>query len=72
MKDFLYVLPALACPVGMGLMMWFMMRSGGKKTTPQDAAADPRQQELDSLRQEIDGLRAKLDRPAPADRERTP
>ncbi|GAA3815053.1 hypothetical protein [Streptomyces chiangmaiensis] len=70
MSHFLYVLPALACPVGMGLMMWFMMRSGGKKTTAAEAA-DPRQQELDTLRQEIAGLRTKLDLPAPAERERT-
>lgn len=67
MKDFLYVLPALACPVGMGAMMWFMMR-GNKK--PADQAADPREQELAALRNEIADLRNTPSRPA--DREHTP
>ncbi|HJT75891.1 MAG TPA: hypothetical protein VJ739_01710 [Gemmataceae bacterium] len=69
MSQFLYVLPALACPIGMGAMMWFMMRSGSQKTTP-PAAEDPRQQELAALRTEIAGLRNKLDQTGTADRER--
>ncbi|WP_327432916.1 hypothetical protein [Streptomyces sp. NBC_01236] len=56
MSQILYVLPALACPVGMGAMMWFMMRSG-HKSTAQAAAADPREKELAALREEIADLR---------------
>ncbi|MGI5512300.1 hypothetical protein [Streptomyces sp. CA-106131] len=68
MSQILYVLPALACPVGMGAMMWFMMRSGNKNTAA--PAADPREQELASLRKEIADLRKKV--PAPAQRGHTP
>ena len=45
----------LACPIGMGLMMWMMMR--GNRSQPQDAPPDPTQAEMDRLRAEIDGLR---------------
>jgi len=64
MDKLLYLLPALACPVGMGLMMWLMMRpKHGAQPTP---TAD--QQELLRLRKEIDALRTQRnhvqDRPA--------
>jgi hypothetical protein len=53
-----YALAVLACPVGMGLMMWMMMR-GGKQTTPvppaQPSGSDA---ELVALRAEVDQLRA--------------
>ncbi len=55
----------LACPVGMGLMMWMMMRGGGhdqRAQSPQPqqpAAITPVQQgELAQLRAELDQLRA--------------
>ncbi len=35
-QNLLSLLPALACPVGMGLLLWFMMRMG-KGQTPADA-----------------------------------
>jgi hypothetical protein len=52
-----YLLPALACPVGMGAMMWVMMRGGKKPAAPvptAPVAADP---ELAALRAEVDALR---------------
>lgn len=58
MAELLYPLALLACPLGMGLMMWMMMR-GGKSTDtatqdPSRASAD----ELTRLRAEVDQLRA--------------
>ncbi|WP_326718717.1 hypothetical protein OHT59_03795 [Streptomyces sp. NBC_00243] len=53
MDKLLYILPALACPIGMGLMMWFMMRpKHGAQTHPGTDG-----QELLRLRKEIDALR---------------
>lgn len=55
MDQLLYILPALACPIGMGLMMWFMMRpKHGAQTHP---GTDADRQELLRLRKEIDALR---------------
>jgi hypothetical protein len=54
MDKLLYLLPVLACPVGMGLMMWLMMRP--KHEAQPTPGAD--QQELLRLRKEIDALRA--------------
>ncbi len=55
MSELFYGIAVLACPVGMGAMMWFMMR-GGRQSQPQpqaDSAA-----ELTRMRAEIDQLRA--------------
>jgi len=35
MQQFFYVAAGLACPIGMGLMMWFMMRGVGDKQNRQ-------------------------------------
>ena len=66
MENLLYVLPALACPIGMGLMMWFMMRS---KPGAQTGSTTDRQ-ELTRLRKEIDALRSEQEshRTTPQDR----
>ncbi|SBW28744.1 hypothetical protein FDG2_5939 [Candidatus Protofrankia californiensis] len=62
MDSLLYALPALACPVGMGVMMWLMMRGGRRPTqappTAPDWQPDPRETELARLREEIQHLRA--------------
>lgn len=56
MENLLYLLPLLACPIAMGLMMWMMMRPK-RGNTGEPAAAD---QELARLRTEVDTLRTQL------------
>ena len=60
MEKLLYLLPALGCPLGMGAMMWFMMRSG--KNTQSGQAHGERlaaeDHEIAALRAEVDQLRA--------------
>ncbi|MCZ2817999.1 hypothetical protein [Modestobacter sp. VKM Ac-2984] len=54
MSELLYLLVLLACPVGMGAMMWWMSRSHGSAPQPnEDDHA-----ELAGLRAEVDELRA--------------
>ena len=48
-------LAALACPVGMGAMMWMMMRGGNKNAGD---TGGPGQQQVEQLRSEIDQLKA--------------
>jgi hypothetical protein len=48
-------LAVLACPVGMGLMMWMMMRGHGNMTT---GTVDQSRQQVDALRTEIEQLKA--------------
>jgi hypothetical protein len=54
MSELLYLLALLACPVGMGVMMWMMGRGHG--SPPQ--ASEDKQAELAGLRAEIDQLGA--------------
>lgn len=54
MSQSLYPLLLLACPIGMGLMMYFMMRGNKDGSTQTPPASD----ELASLRAEVDQLRA--------------
>ena len=56
MPESLYALALLACPVGMGVMMWMMMR-GRTKQGSADADAD-KQAELARLQAQIDQLQA--------------
>lgn len=57
MQQLLYVLPALMCPLGMGAMMWFMMKGKSQPSDPV-APAGTEQAELARLRAEVDQLRA--------------
>ncbi len=52
----LYPLALLACPVGMGAMMWMMMR--GNKSQPAEESTTHKQAELARMQAEIDQLRA--------------
>ncbi|MDY7528253.1 MULTISPECIES: hypothetical protein [unclassified Cryobacterium] len=57
MQQFLYILPALICPVGMGLMMWLMMRGRGHGHGHGKTVDGPEEQELARLRAEVAALR---------------
>lgn len=56
MSETLLFLAVLACPVGMGAMMWYMMR--GNKSSAQPAPPRTTDAELTRLRAEVDQLRA--------------
>lgn len=56
MPESLYALALLACPVGMGVMMWMMMR--GHKAQPEAGDAAAKQAELARLQAQIDQLKA--------------
>lgn len=63
MSELLLTLAVLACPLGMGAMMWFMMKGmGGKQagsTSMPGRTDDPvAEAELQLLRHEVDQLRA--------------
>lgn len=57
MEQILYGLAVLACPLGMGAMMWLMMRSN-KKPANDAAQTEASAAELAQLRADLDRLRA--------------
>lgn len=56
----MYALAVLACPVGLGATMWFMMRGNKQQETASPAAAAHGEAEVVALRAELDQLRAEL------------
>lgn len=58
MPESLYALALLACPLGMGAMMWMMMRGDNKKTQPADADVAAKRTELAALQAQIDQFAA--------------
>ena len=60
MPQSLYALALLACPVGMGLMMWLMMRGNRQQPAAGDDTA-AKQAELAGLQAQIDQLQAQRD-----------
>lgn len=58
--DTLYLLALLACPIGMGAMMWFMNHGQHGSTNARSSGIN-QEQELARLRAEVDTLRAQQD-----------
>lgn len=56
MSETLLTLAVLACPVGMGAMMWMMMRGGGKSDAKQPHSGNDA--ELSRLRAEVEQMKA--------------
>ena len=57
MSQLLYLLPTLACPVGVGVMMWVMMRKPKSSTAPTALAQSQEDAELAALRVEVAQMR---------------
>jgi hypothetical protein len=59
MEGVLVTLAVLACPVGMGLMMWFMSKGMRRDKTADEPARQPTVEELRSEQAELE---AKIER----------
>ncbi|WP_102143062.1 hypothetical protein [Mycobacterium hubeiense] len=67
MSSVLYSLALLACPVGMGLMMFMMMRGQSRSPADQAESGSADRSDVDALRAEIEALKAErtADTPQP-------
>ncbi|MGH2598943.1 MAG: hypothetical protein ACRDJ9_06105 [Dehalococcoidia bacterium] len=58
MPEAFYSLALLACPIGMGLVMWLMMRGNKSQDQAQQTTPSGMDAEVAALRAELDQLRA--------------
>ncbi len=64
MQTLFYLLLALGCPLGIGAMMWFMMKRPGGQQAPQPGQLTAQDAEIAGMRAELDQLRAAVRSPA--------
>jgi hypothetical protein len=67
MPQSLYALAFLACPLGMGLMMWMMMRGKKEAMSAENVAGRPADRSVELLREERRRLDVKIDELETAD-----